>query len=119
VIRNQLPPDAATSESKLAAEIADKGQYAHRWQFSRRTVDNLIREGLPHIAYGRRRIRIVVAEADEWMRRRYGQQRRKLASTTNAFPKAGGRMSSVNKSGAEPEGHLAEEVNVDTVSSVR
>jgi hypothetical protein len=76
MLKNISLPEAATSGSKLAAEITDKAGYAQRWQFSRRTVDNLLRDGLPHIKYGKRRVRIVIREGDRWMVQRYGQQRR-------------------------------------------
>ncbi len=75
-------PDAATSEPKLAAEITDKKGYAHHWQFSVRTVDNLLSDGLPHIKYGARRVRILIPEADAWMRQKFGQQRHGPARAT-------------------------------------
>lgn len=69
-------PDTATGQPKLAGEIADKRGYAAHWMFSVRHVDNLIASGLPHLKIGKRRVRIVVAEADAWMRARYSTQRR-------------------------------------------
>ena len=68
-------PDAATGP-KLAAPITDKRGFALRWLFSIRHVDNLLRLGLPHCKIGKRRVRIVVEEADAWMRERFGTQRR-------------------------------------------
>jgi len=71
-------PDAATGENKLAANdngIVDKKEYASRWSFSLRTIDNLLRDGLPHLKVGKRRVRIFVADADLWMRERFSQQR--------------------------------------------
>ena len=82
-------PDAATG-TKLAAHtpqdapVLDKGGYARRWLFSRRHIDTLISEGLPHCAIGKRRVRIVVAEADRWMIARYGTQRRGRAKRQEA-----------------------------------
>ncbi len=67
-------PDAATGSS-TAAVIVDKDGYAKRWLHSKRAVDTWIAEGLPCLRIGTRRVRIVVAEADEWMKRRFGQQR--------------------------------------------
>ncbi len=69
-------PDTATG-NKLAAEITDKRGYAARWQFSLRTVDNLIAAGLPHCKIGKRRVRILIPEADAWMRDRFHVQRRR------------------------------------------
>jgi hypothetical protein len=56
--------------------ITDKRGYAKRWQFSPRHVDNLIARGLPHLKIGKRRVRILIDEADSWMRQSYGTQRR-------------------------------------------
>jgi hypothetical protein len=60
--------------------ITDKRGYAQRWQFSPRHVDNLIARGLPHLKIGKRRVRILIDEADSWMRQTYGTQRRGPAS---------------------------------------
>jgi hypothetical protein len=68
-------PDTATG-NKLAAEITDKRGYAARWGFSVRHVDNLLAQGCPHLKIGKRRVRILVPEADAWMRERFGTQRR-------------------------------------------
>jgi hypothetical protein len=54
--------------------ITDKRGYAQRWQFSPRHVDNLIARGLPHLKIGKRRVRILIDEADSWMRETYGTQ---------------------------------------------
>lgn len=86
MFKNLSLPDAATSQSNLAADITDKRGYAQRWQFSVRTVDNLLRDGLPHIKYGKRRVRIVTVEADSWMRDRFGQQRRAPVRPPTATP---------------------------------
>jgi hypothetical protein len=69
------PPNSATGEMKLAAEITDKSGYGERWGFARRTIDNLIAQGLPHLKIGKRRVRICIPEADAWMWKRFGQQR--------------------------------------------
>ena len=54
----------------------DKTTFAKRWGFSLRTVDNFLAQGMPHLAVGRRRVRIVVMEADAWMQERFGTRRR-------------------------------------------
>lgn len=68
-------PDTATG-NKLAAEVTDKRGFGQRWQFSVRTIDNFLKAGLPHLKIGTRRVRIVIKEADTWMKEHFGQQRR-------------------------------------------
>ena len=68
-------PDASTGTKMAANEITDKRGFAGRWLFSVRHVDNLLAEGLPHCKIGKRRVRIVVPEADAWMRQKFGTQR--------------------------------------------
>ena len=72
IIWNQLK--AATEISKVA-EITDKRGFAARWCFSPRHIDNLLAQGMPHFAIGKRRVRIVVAEADAWMREHFSTRR--------------------------------------------
>jgi hypothetical protein len=64
----------------MTTNITDKRGYAQRWQFSPRHVDNLLARGLPHLKIGKRRVRILIDEADSWMRQTYGTQRRGPAS---------------------------------------
>jgi len=52
-----------------------------RWGFSVRHIDNLIAWGLPHLKIGKRRVRILIPEADGWMHQKFGQQRRGPART--------------------------------------
>jgi hypothetical protein len=54
-------------------QITDKRGYALRWRFSPRHIDNLIALGLPHLKIGRRRVRILIPEADQWMRQKFGK----------------------------------------------
>lgn len=58
--------------------VTDKRGFAKRWLFSPRHIDNLILQGLPHLKIGERRVRIIVADGDKWMKERFGTQRRKL-----------------------------------------
>lgn len=74
-------PDTATGQTKLAADIADKRSYGQRWGFSPRHIDNLLAQGLPHLKIGERRVRIIVAEADAWMKDRFATQRRGPANS--------------------------------------
>jgi hypothetical protein len=66
----------AVSGAKLNGDITDKRGYAERWRFSPRHIDNLLAQGLPHLKIGSRRVRILIDEADLWMRERFGTQRR-------------------------------------------
>lgn len=73
-------PDTATGQ-KMADDITDKSGYAARWRFSPRHIDNLLAQGLPHLAIGRRRVRIIITEADAWMKEKFGTRRRGPANT--------------------------------------
>jgi hypothetical protein len=68
--------EVAMGEVKPASEITNKKGYAERWQHSVRAVDKWISQGLPHLKIGKRRVRIIIPEADAWMRERFGTQRR-------------------------------------------
>jgi hypothetical protein len=57
-------------------DITDKRGYAARWHFSVRTIDALLAKGLPHCKVGKRRVRLVVSEADAWMHEQFQTQRR-------------------------------------------
>jgi hypothetical protein len=75
IATNEQTPDAATGQ-KLATDITDKRGYAQRWQGSTRWVDLLLARGLPHLKIGERRVRIIIPEADAWMREQFSTQRR-------------------------------------------
>jgi len=68
-------PDAAAGHLKPAVGITDKRGYSQRWQFSPRHIDNLIAQGLPHLKIGKRRVRIIVDEADAWMHEKFATRR--------------------------------------------
>lgn len=70
-----IHPNAATGTKLAADEITDKRGFAARWKFSARHTDNLLAQGLPHLKIGQRRVRIVVSEADTWMKERFGTRR--------------------------------------------
>ena len=63
----------------MAAPVTDKKGFGARYVVSSRKVDNLLADGLPHLKIGSRRVRIVIEEADKWMREKYGTQRRRAA----------------------------------------
>jgi hypothetical protein len=71
-------PVAAPGQTKVADNtdnIVDKRGFAARWKFSPRHVDNFLAAGLPHLKVGSRRVRILIDEADAWMKSRFGTQR--------------------------------------------
>jgi hypothetical protein len=69
--------DTSTPPEPFGLTVA---QYAQRWQVSVPTVRGWIRSGLPVVKV-ERVVRVIVAEADDWMRRRsapaavHGQRR--------------------------------------------
>ena len=63
----------------LTEQITDKRGYAAHWGFSVRHIDNLLKRGCPHLKIGKRRVRIIIPEADEWMRQQYGTRRHELS----------------------------------------
>lgn len=58
----------------------DKRAFAARWLFSIRHIDNLLNQGMPHLKIGKRRVRIIVEEADRWMKTQYRARRLGTAS---------------------------------------
>jgi DNA-binding transcriptional regulator YiaG len=62
-----------------STNILSKRTFAERWGTSPRTVDNWLRAGLPHMKLSARMLRIDAAEADAWMRGKFGTQRRPSA----------------------------------------
>jgi hypothetical protein len=87
-LTNANSSDPATGNSKLAEGITDKKGYGERWGFSPRHVSNLLAQGLPHLAVGARRVRIIVAEADAWMVERFATRRRGPARVPASVPEA-------------------------------
>jgi len=87
-------PDASAGGKSAApetiGEITDKRGFGARWLFSPRHVDNLLKMGLPHCKIGKRRVRILIPEADAWMKARFGTQRRvsPKGSSSDAADKA-------------------------------
>jgi hypothetical protein len=79
-VKEILTSEAASNPSSVAAAITDKRGYAARWKFSARYIDSLLSRGLPHLKIGERRVRIVIEEADLWMREKFFTQRCKPAN---------------------------------------
>lgn len=68
-------PDVSTGSPTESQVVTDKRGFAARWHFSVRHVDNLLAQGMPHLKCGSRRVRLVTAEADLWMKERFGTRR--------------------------------------------
>jgi hypothetical protein len=68
-------PDTAAGQSKPAGNVTDKRGYGAHWKFSTRHIDNLLRQGLPHLKIGERRVRILIDEADAWMKEKFSTRR--------------------------------------------
>jgi hypothetical protein len=79
---SEQTPKAATGNPKLATDITDKRGFAARWGFSTRHIDNLLSQGCPHLKIGKRRVRIVIPEADAWMIEQFGTRLRRRATET-------------------------------------
>ncbi len=77
MFRAQIEPDAATGE-KLATirRFGTKDDVAAMLQMSRRTVDNLIRAGMPCLKLGKRRCRFDLDEVRLWLAEKFRVQRR-------------------------------------------
>ena len=70
--------ELATAQLKLAGEISpvtDKKGFGARWGFSVRHIDNWLRSGMPHVAIGKRRVRILIPEADQWVKEKFATRR--------------------------------------------
>ena len=82
-MRSEMKNKAHSDGSpEVPTEITDKRGYAARWLLSPRTISNFLSRGMPHFAVGKRRVRIVVAEADAWMEQQFGTRRLGPANST-------------------------------------
>lgn len=59
----------------------DKKAVAQMIGMSRRSVDNFLRAGCPHLRLGQRRVRFDLAEVRAWLREKYHVQRRGAAKS--------------------------------------
>ena len=73
-----LTPEVATGQSSLAAPspFTTKKRFGDRWEVSDRMIDKLLAKGMPHLKIGSRRVRICIAEADQWMNEQFRTVRR-------------------------------------------
>ena len=65
-------PDTADPKDD---RIVDKKTWARRWNLSTRTVDKFLQSGMPHLKIGSRRVRLIVQEADSWMKEKFATRR--------------------------------------------
>lgn len=72
----QQVPDNATGQTSLASPFTDKAGFARRWQASRRWVDSMLAQGMPHLKTSARRVRLCIPECDQWMQDTFRVQRR-------------------------------------------
>ena len=68
---NITQPDAPTGNTKFGA----KQDVASMLGICRRSVDNLMARGLPHLKIGKRTVRFNLTEVAAWMHERYGTTR--------------------------------------------
>lgn len=74
-------PIAPSSESPVPpSPYIDKKALATRLGLSRRTIDNWMQRGLPHLKLGDRRVRFDLRDVEPWLQRqcrtvRYGKAR--------------------------------------------
>ncbi|HEX5218810.1 MAG TPA: hypothetical protein VFZ59_04530 [Verrucomicrobiae bacterium] len=101
--------------------VTDKRGFGKRWGLGPRMIDNLLAQGLPHCRIGVRRVRIIVAEADQWMREKYGTKRRgavnsvakvlhsskTATSKPESNPSSSGEPVAVSRRLAKPSGEAA------------
>jgi hypothetical protein len=57
-------------------EVTDKVGYSRRWSVGKKTVQHWLGDGMPHVRFGHRSVRIHVAQADAWLLQRYGMRRK-------------------------------------------
>ena len=64
------------NQNQTQSDITDKRGIEADWNFSLRTIDNLLRQGLPHLKIGKRRCRFSRAEVRAWMTEKFRTVRR-------------------------------------------
>jgi len=74
-LNNSCVPETAAGQKPAENNVTDKKGFGARWDFSGRMVDNFLAQGMPHLKIGKRRVRILVDEADAWMKERFGTRR--------------------------------------------
>lgn len=75
-------PAAGLNGSPAGPRFGDKKSVAAMISMSTRSVDNLMREGLPHLKIGPRRCRFDLQECADWLREHYRVQRRGPATSS-------------------------------------
>ncbi len=72
----ELEQTQAGNGNGHAPQFGSKRDVARMLQFSTRTVDNMLRQGCPHMKFGPRRTRFDLPEVASWFKEHYGTQRR-------------------------------------------
>jgi len=62
--------------NKSAEDFMDVKGYAKRLHFTPRYIAGFLAQGMPHLKIGNRRVRIRVTDADSWLLKTFGVQRR-------------------------------------------
>lgn len=70
--------NATEAKSPQSPRFLTKKELAKLYQLSTRTIDNFLADGMPHLAIGRRRVRIEEGEARQWIQGRYEKRRNGL-----------------------------------------
>ena len=70
------PTEAGEKMTAPEIRFATKKDVAKFLQLSVRTIDNLLRQGLPHLKLGKRRCRFDMVEVRQWCKEQFGTQRR-------------------------------------------
>jgi excisionase family DNA binding protein len=74
-MKTQIEHEVVTGD-KLTTNFGDKAAVAKLVGVSRRTVDNFIRAGCPHLKIGSRRVRFDLNEVRDWLKQQFHVQRR-------------------------------------------
>ena len=71
-----MTDDIAIKNEVAIPRFGTKKDVAAMLQFSVRTIDNLLLQGLPHMKIGARRCRFDLPEVAAWAKDRFGVQKR-------------------------------------------
>lgn len=82
-MQNHIKSETVADNSKSTAIVnpnsvryGDKNAVALMLGMSRRSVDNFLQEGCPHLKLGSRRVRFDMEEVRIWLKEQYGLRRR-------------------------------------------
>lgn len=66
---------AIATQTNRKAGFLDKDGVAELLGFSRRHIDNLLAQGMPHMKFGKRRVRMDPIEVIAWCKDQFGTRR--------------------------------------------